>query len=374
MALIPPPGLIDGTLKRRILAARGGRAQFHHLVVESVEPLTADSVTITFAVPPELAQAYRFTPGQHVTIRSDHGAPDSRRSYSIAATPGGPLRIGVKVIPGGAFSGWAATTLRAGDRLEVMTPTGEFGIAPEPAVARHHVAVAAGSGITPIFSIVAALLAGEPDSAVTLLYGSRSSAEIMFTEDLADLKDAHPGRFQLLHTLSREPQSAVIRAGRLDAGKLADLIDAFGLRDADTWFLCGPAAAVTTWQQVLAATGVDPARVRRELFHAESAQAPRAVPVGAPATSTLTFTLDGRRSQVGLVAGETVLDAVLRVRADAPFACRGGVCGTCRAVVTEGSAAMDSNFALEGDELERGFVLTCQARPTAHALSVDYDR
>lgn len=374
MALIPPPGLIDGTLERRILAARPGRPRFHRLVVDSVERLTADSVAITFAVPPELAQAYRFTPGQHLTIRSDHGAPDSRRSYSIAAAPGGPLRIGVKTIPGGAFSGWAATTLRSGDSLEVMTPTGEFGITPDLMAVRRHMAVAAGSGITPIFSIVSALLEGEPDSSVTLLYGSRSSAEIMFTEDLADLKDAHPERFQLLHTLSREPQAAAIRAGRLDAAKLAALIDAFELADADTWFLCGPAAAVRTWQQVLAEVEVEPARIRRELFHAESAQAPRAVPSEAPTTTTLTFTLDGRSSEVGLAAGETVLDAVLRVRAEAPFACRGGVCGTCRAVLSEGEVEMDANFALEPDELERGFVLTCQARPTTGALRVDFDR
>ncbi|MGQ0623660.1 MAG: 2Fe-2S iron-sulfur cluster-binding protein [Sporichthyaceae bacterium] len=374
MALIPPPGLIDGTLQRRILAARPGRPQFHDLVVESVEALTADSVAITFAVPAELAPAYRFTPGQHVTIRSDHGAPGSRRSYSIAAPPGGPLRVGVKAIPGGAFSGWAATDLRPGDRLEVMTPTGEFGIVPDLTAARHHVAIAAGSGITPILSIVAALLAGEPGSSVSLLYGSRSSAEIMFTEELADLKDAHPERFQLLHTLSREPQAAAIRAGRLDAGKLAALIAAFELAGADTWFLCGPAAAVATWYQVLADAGVDPARVRRELFHAFAAPAPPAVTLAAPTTSSVTFILDGRSSQVSLRPGETVLDAVLRLRADAPFACRGGVCGTCRAVLSEGSAEMDSNYALEPDEVERGFVLTCQARPTSGALRVDFDR
>lgn len=358
------------------LAPPRPRAAFHLLTVAAVESLTSDSVAVTFEVPPDLAGAYRFRPGQHLTIRSDHGAPNSRRSYSIASPVGGPLRVGIKRIPGGAFSGWAVRDLRPGMQLEVMTPMGEFGTDIRPATARHHVALAAGSGITPVLSIVASVLAGEPASTVTLLYGSRGSAQIMFGEELADLKDSHPARFQLLHFLSREPQASPLRAGRLDAVKLDGVLGPLVPTDADAWYLCGPNQAVAEWEAVLAARGVDSARVHRELFHAGPVQPPRrsAPVVDDGPHRTVYFTLDGRSGEIEISPEETVLDGVLRLRPDAPFACRGGVCGTCRATVSSGTVEMDANFALEPDELERGFVLTCQARPTSDEVTVDYDR
>ncbi|GAA0637600.1 phenylacetate-CoA oxygenase/reductase subunit PaaK [Sporichthya brevicatena] len=352
------------------------RAAFHTLTVAAVEPLTSDSVAVTFDVPPELAEAYRFRPGQHLTIRSDHGRANARRSYSIATPVGGPLRIGVKRLPGGAFSTWACADLRPGMQLEVMTPKGNFGTDISPDTARHHVALGAGSGITPLLSIVASVLAGEPRSTVTLLYGSRGSAQIMFGEELADLKDSYPSRFQLLHFLSREPQASPLRAGRLDADKLDGVLGPLVPLDADAWYLCGPNDAVGTWAGVLEARGVDPARVHREIFHRGAPVSPAKVDsthVDGP-HSTVYFTLDGRSGEVEISPEETVLDGVLRLRPDAPYACRGGVCGTCRATVTSGTAAMDANFALEDDELERGFVLTCQARPKGPELTVDYDR
>lgn len=351
---------------------------FHRLRVAAVEELTADSIAVTFDVPADLREAYRFTPGQHLTIRSDHGGAGTRRSYSIASPVGGPLRVGIKHLSGGAFSGWAVRELRAGMELEVMTPAGEFGIQLHPELTRHHVALAAGSGITPVLSIVASVLAGEPHSTLTLLYGSRGSDEIMFGEELADLKDAHAARFQLLHFLSREPQASPLRAGRLDAAKLDRVLGPLVQLQADGWYLCGPNEAVASWAGVLAARGVDPARVHRELFHAGpiAAPPPRLTTPGVTAgvRRTLVFRLDGRSAEVQLGAEETVLDGVLRVRPDAPFACRGGVCGTCRATITDGTVAMDQNYALEPDELERGLVLTCQARPTTASVTVDYDR
>lgn len=348
------------------------RSTFHALTVAAVERLTDDAVAVTFDVPADLADAYRFTPGQHLTIRSAHGGPGSRRSYSIAAPVGGPLRIGVKHLPGGAFSTYATQDLKVGDVLDVMTPAGTFGTPAGATGGRHVVALAAGSGITPVLSIVATLLEREPDSTVTVLYGSRSSENVMFAEDLEDLKNRHPARLALFHFLSREPQVIPLREGRLDAGKLRVLLGTVAPLDAEDWYLCGPGEAVQEWLAELTAVGVPSERVHRELFHAGPViHAPRAQ---ARAAGALEFTLDGRTSRTDFQSGDTVLDAVLRVRPDAPFACRGGVCGTCRAGLLGGEVAMDANYALEGDELDRGFVLTCQARPTTDAVTVDFDR
>lgn len=348
------------------------RSTFHALTVAAVERLTDDAVAVTFDVPPDLADAYRFTPGQHLTIRSDHGGPGSRRSYSIASPVGGPLRIGVKHLPGGAFSTFATTQLRPGDVLDVMTPAGTFGVASGRTAARHIVALAAGSGITPVLSIVATALAQEPDTHVTVLYGSRSSQNVMFAEDLEDLKNAFPARLALFHFLSREPQIIPLREGRLDGEKLRALLGTVAPLDADDWYLCGPGEAVEEWRAALEAAGVAHERVHRELFHAGPVvHAPR---VATTTAGALEFTLDGRTSRTEFRSGDTVLDAVLRVRPDAPFACRGGVCGTCRAHLLGGEVAMDANYALEGDELDRGFVLTCQARPTTDDVTVDFDR
>jgi ring-1,2-phenylacetyl-CoA epoxidase subunit PaaE len=382
MAAIPPRWLTEERLARAVAAADPTapprRAVFHSLAVAAVERLTADAIAVTFDVPPHLAAAYRFTAGQHLTIRSDHGGVGVRRSYSLASpAPDGPLRIGVKRLPGGAFSSWAVAELRAGDRLDVMTPAGTFGIPLEPDRPRHHVAVAVGSGITPVLSVLATLLAGEPESRVTLLYGNRTTEDVMFLEDLEDLKNRYPARFHVLHVLSREPQEFPLRAGRLDAAKLGEVLDALVPTDGvDAWFLCGPHALVDDWRAVLLARDVAPATMHRELFHAGPALAPAPRPAGpdpGEGVHRVGFTLDGRSSEILVAAGEAVLDGVLRVRADAPFACRGGVCGTCRARLVSGEVAMTENYALESDELGAGYVLTCQARPLTDSVTVDYD-
>jgi ring-1,2-phenylacetyl-CoA epoxidase subunit PaaE len=350
---------------------------FHTLRVSDVTPLTDDSVCITFDVPPELSADYDFVHGQHVNIRTSRAGDDVRRSYSICSPAGsGRLRIGVKVLPGGHFSGFAAGRLVPGDRLDVMTPTGRFHTQLDAANRKHYAAVAAGSGITPILSIVATVLEREPDSRVTLVYANRTSRTIMFLEELEDLKDRYRDRFQLIHVLSREAREAELLSGRLDAGRFTKIAEALLPADTvDDWFLCGPYEMVVELQRALSELGADPAHVHTELFHVESAPPPRPPSAADEGEgSAVTITLDGRSTSFKLKGSDVpVLDAVLRVRGDAPFACKGGVCGTCRAKVLEGEVAMDTNYALEADEVAAGYVLTCQSHPVSETLRVDYD-
>ena len=353
------------------------RAAFHPLRVKAVTPLTEDSVSIEFEVPPELADDYDFVQGQHLTIRTSLAGDDVRRSYSICSpAKSGRLRIGVKVLPGGHFSGFAHGRLRVGDVLDVMTPTGRFNTPLDAANAKHYCAIAAGSGITPIISIVATALAQEPKSFVTLIYANRTSRSIMFLEELEDLKDRYRSRFQLLHVLSREEQDAELLSGRLDAARLTKITETLvPVETVDEWFLCGPYAMVHDLRDALVAQGVDKAHVHSELFHVDtSPPVPRTTPAAIGEGAAVTINLDGRRSTFRLASDDVpVLEAALRVRSDAPFACKGGVCGTCRAKVVEGSVEMDTNYALEPDELAAGYVLTCQSHPTSETLVLDFD-
>jgi ring-1,2-phenylacetyl-CoA epoxidase subunit PaaE len=351
-----------------------GRAVFHPLRVSEVERLTEDAVAITFDVPPELAEAYRFTPGQHVTVRTPAAGDDLRRNYSICSSlDSGRLRIGVKHIPGGGFSTYALKKLQPGDEIDVMTPTGRFCTEPSPGRSRRLACVAAGSGITPVLSILSSVLDREPASSATLLYGNRSSASVMFLEELQDLKDRFPARLQLVNVLSRERPDIELLAGRIDGPKLERFLDTL-LRpeSVDEWYLCGPHEMVDELRTTLRVRGVPRDHVHTELFHAGPVAAPSAVE--ATGDCELTAVLDGRRSTTRLAKdGPPVLEAVLGVRSDAPFACRGGVCGTCRAKLIEGTVRMDQCYALEPEEVRRGYVLTCQSHPTSDRLVVDYD-
>ncbi|HSK28214.1 MAG TPA: 1,2-phenylacetyl-CoA epoxidase subunit PaaE [Jiangellales bacterium] len=351
---------------------------FHRLRVSEVERLTDDAVAVTFAVPPELAEDYRFRAGQHVNVRTVTGAGDDvRRSYSICASPGsGRLRIAVKRIPDGAFSSYALETLAPGDEIDVMTPAGRFTPHLDPGQAKHYAALTAGSGITPVLSIVAAVLETEPGSRVTLLYGNRTSRSVMFLEDLEDLKDRYLDRFHLAHVLSREEQDGALTSGRLDRDRVALVLRTLLPPDTvDEWFLCGPYDMVVGARDVLVEHGVDRSHVHAELFHVgDTPPPPPPADAGVAGASEVTVVLDGRRTSFDLPpAGPAVLDAVLGVRSDAPFACKGGVCGTCRAKVLEGSVRMDRNYALEESEVERGYVLTCQSHPTAQRVVLDFD-
>jgi ring-1,2-phenylacetyl-CoA epoxidase subunit PaaE len=368
----------------RTPATAGGtrHAVFHPLRVADVERLTDDAVAVTFDVPEALADEYRFVQGQHVTVRTDATGDDVRRNYSICApVSSGRLRIAVKRLDGGAFSGYALERLAPGDTLEVMTPTGRFFTELDPANARHYCCVAAGSGITPVLSIIATTLETEPRSRVTLLYANRTSQTVMFLEELEDLKDRYRERFHLVHLFSREPRDVEMFSGRLDGDRMRRLLDTILPVDTvDDWFLCGPYDMVTELRETLTAAGADRRHVHAELFHVGATPRPRRTEAPTQADekavegAEVTIVLDGRQSRFRLGAADVpVLDAALAVRGDAPFACKGGVCGTCRAKVVEGSVEMDQNWALEPDEVERGYVLTCQSHPTSPTLVLDYD-
>ena len=344
------------------------RPEFHQLQVSAIDVLTEDAVALSLAVPERLRAAYAFTAGQHVAIRVP--GDDIRRSYSLCVPPTAPeLRIGVKRLPGGMFSQKVLEDLRVGDGLEVMTPMGRFGSA--LAGLRRPAFVAAGSGITPVLSMVTSSLADPEVVEVTVIDCNRTQRDVMFLDELADLKDLHPTRLQLVHVLTREPQESALLSGRLDTDRLRQIRAAL-VGEADGWFLCGPFDLVTTVHEALVVDGVDPGTIHTELFHAEAL--PPAAAVVTPAAGTeVTATLGGLQTSFTVRPGEHVLDALLRVRGDAPYACKGGVCGTCRAHLSEGSVSMDANWALEPDEVAHGYVLTCQSRPTSERLTLDYD-
>ncbi|GHI97631.1 1,2-phenylacetyl-CoA epoxidase subunit PaaE [Streptomyces olivaceus] len=351
------------------------RPAFHRLRVAAVERLCADAVAVRFEVPDELAGAYAFAPGQSLTLRREVDGRDERRSYSICAAAGSAPRIGVRVVPGGLFSAWLVDEVRPGDTVEVMTPTGLF--TPDLTVPGHHVLIAAGSGITPMVSIAESVLAADDRSTVTLFYGNRRTGTVMFADELADLKDLHPARFQLAHVLSREPREAELLSGRLDAERLTALVGSLvDVEAAGHWWLCGPQGMVADAQQVLAGLGVPADRVHRELFFAGD-EPVREVhhEEGGPRgpVSEVTVTLDGRSTTASLSRERSILDGAQQTRPDLPFACKGGVCGTCRALVTDGKADMRRNYALEAAEVDAGYVLTCQSYPVSEQLTVDYD-
>jgi ring-1,2-phenylacetyl-CoA epoxidase subunit PaaE len=354
---------------------------FHPLVVASVDRLTDDAVAITFLVPDELRDVYAFDAGQHLTVRTEIDGVEVRRNYSICAPASSRrLRVAVKRLEGGVFSAFATGALAAGDLVDVMTPTGRFVPRLEAAQAKHYCAIAAGSGITPVLSIVASVLEVEPDSSVTLIYGNRTTRSVMFLDELADLKDRYPTRFQLINVLSREQQDVELFHGRIDAVKLTRLMDTLVPADSvDEWFLCGPFAMVEQARDTLLAAGVPAGRVHMELFHVEG-EAPRAAGADADpgrdeGSSSVTITLDGRATTFDVPRGGTrILDAALAVRGDAPYACKGGVCGTCRAKLVSGEVAMERNYALEPDEIESGFVLACQSSPTSDEVVLDFDQ
>jgi len=349
---------------------------FYPLVVKDVERLTDDSAAITFTVPEDLARGFAFAAGQCLTIRRG----EERRSYSICAPVGASPRIGVREVAGGALSGWLAREVRPGDIVEALPPSGGF--TPDLTAAANHVLIAAGSGITPMVSIAASVLAADDKSTVTLLYGNRRSATVMFADEVADLKDAYPTRMRIIHVLSREPQEVELYSGRLDRDRLAKLLPAtVDVATVDHWWLCGPLGMATDAADALAALGVDAGRIHRELFWVGDDPPPTsparsmAVHDEDPAIdgASVTVSLDGRSSTFTLPAGAAVLDGAQQVRPDLPFACKGGVCGTCRAKVTQGAAVMRRNYALEEYEVKAGYILTCQALPSTDEITVDYD-
>ncbi|MCX4512040.1 2Fe-2S iron-sulfur cluster-binding protein [Streptomyces sp. NBC_01619] len=349
---------------------------FHPLRVSEVERLTDDSVAVTLMVPAELREAFRHTPGQHIALRrTGANGEEIRRTYSIcspaALTGEDPvLRVGIRLVDGGEFSTYALKELSVGDTVEVMQPMGRFVLEPR---AGHFAAIVGGSGVTPVLSIAATLLARQPEARFCLIRSDRTAASTMFLEEVADLKDRYPDRFQLVTVLSREEQQAGLPSGRLDQERLTALLPALlPVPEVDGWFLCGPFGLVQGAERTLRGLGVDRSRIHEEIFHVDDAPAP--APVAAPEHSRLTATLDGRSGSWPVQEGESLLETVLRARSDAPYACKGGVCGTCRAFLVSGEVRMDRNFALEQEETDAGYVLACQSRPMTSDVELDFDR
>jgi ring-1,2-phenylacetyl-CoA epoxidase subunit PaaE len=355
-------------------------SRFHRLPIARIEPETRDAVAITFTVPDALADEFRYEPGQHLTLKADIDGADVRRSYSICSPKDDRvLRVAIKRAAGGVFSTWANESLKAGDVVEVMAPMGHFN-APLDAGARHHyVGFAAGSGITPILSIVATTLAGEPRSHFTLFYGNRASGTVMFREELASLKDRFLDRFNLVHVLSREAQDIEILHGRIDRARADALLDRWvPLAEVDAVFVCGPEGMMDAVGEALKGRGYPESRVKIERFAAsipKKAEHKVARPPAGRTETEVTVILDGVRKSYTLDrTRENLLDAGLANGIELPYSCKGGVCSTCRCKLLEGEVDMDVNFALEDYEVARGFILTCQSYPASDKVTVDYDQ
>ncbi|MBV8592462.1 MAG: 2Fe-2S iron-sulfur cluster binding domain-containing protein [Acetobacteraceae bacterium] len=353
------------------------RPHFYPLVVAEVRRETPSAVSIAFAIPDALRPQYRFKAGQHLTLRTRLGSQEVRRSYSICAgIDDTELRIAVKRQEGGIFSAWIHDSVKAGDVMEVLTPTGRFILEPEPDHPRLHAAFVAGSGITPVLSIMKTVLAREPASHFFLFYGSRSTNEILFHEAIEDLKDRYINRLSVFYVLSRERQDLDILNGRLDRAK-ATLLLAKALPGCPVGqaYVCGPFGMIADAEAALLDSGARPDQIHIERFTSALAGRPRPPqPVAAQAPHAIAAIIrDGVCTEVPVAEGEAVLDAALRAGLDMPYACKGGMCSTCRARVVEGTTDMEVNYALQPWEIEAGFVLTCQARPKSNFILIDYD-
>jgi len=351
-------------------------AEFHRLEVAAVDRLTVESVAIEFTVPEGLEDAFSFVAGQHVIVRHEIDGHDVRRSYSLCIpADSGRVRVAVKQVAEGLFSTFANKELRAGMALEVTPPIGDFTITPDPTRRGVYCAIAAGSGITPVMSIVATLLRDEPECDVYLIYGNRHGGSVMFLEELADLKDRYLDRLTLVHVLSRESSQIPLFEGRLDQPKIAEMLDALvPVAEVDRWFLCGPLGVVEAAQAELRGRGVADDRIGHELFFDERPPETPRVMAGDETGTVVRFTLGGRTSEVRVASdGPPILDYVLSVRSDAPFSCRNGACASCRALVTVGAVEMHHNWCLTEAEVAAGQILSCQSRPVSDEIVLTYD-
>jgi ring-1,2-phenylacetyl-CoA epoxidase subunit PaaE len=358
-------------------------AKFHALQVKDVRKETADCVSVAFKVPESLASAFTFQAGQYLTLRHTIDGAEVRRSYSICSGAADKeLRVAIKQVPAGKFSTYANHILKEGDVLDVMTPMGKFTPKKDASGGKHYLLIASGSGITPIISILKTVLQQDAQSTVTLLYGNKSKSSIIFREDIEAMKNNYMQRLSVMHVLSREQMEAELFNGRIGADKckalaMHKLID---IAQTDEAFICGPEAMILEVKDTLLDLGMDGNKVHVELF--SSPEQPNVKhekwvaehASDATQTSKVSITLDGNTFEMDLAYnGDTILDAALKMGADLPFACKGGVCCTCRARVMEGKIDMELNYALEKDEVEKGFVLTCQSHPRSERVVIDFD-
>lgn len=353
---------------------------FYPLRVIDVQPETAEAIAVTLEPPTDAADLFRFAPGQHLTLRAEIGDEDIRRNYSLFVPPGeGTLRIAIKRVAGGRFSGWAETGLRRGATIASMRPAGHFTWAFDPARARNYVAFAGGSGITPILSLLATGLAIERDSQFTLLFGNRSSDSIMFLEDLAALKDRYLGRFQLYHFLTAEADDVALFNGRMNEQRIAEILASLiDPAQVDAAFICGPGQMMDTAERALLDAGMDPDHVLVERFstgkQSEAEFEAQREATRKAAGAEVRVTLEGRRRLVPFAEEQgNILDSARAAGIAAPYACKAGVCATCRAKLTAGRVRMLANYGLSKEEVAAGYILTCQAVPETGDVAVDYD-
>lgn len=352
---------------------------FEKLRIKDIRKETADCVSIAFDVPVTLQQAFSYKQGQYLTLRCFINNEEIRRSYSLCSSPlDNEWRIAVKKVADGSFSTYANTSLQIGDTLDVMPPMGKFYTDTDIVHTKQYVAIAAGSGITPIISIIKTILQSEPASTVTLVYGNRNRHSIIFREELEALKNKHISRFRLIHVLSREITDAAINTGRIDTTKCDELFTRMVNPQADEFFICGPEQMTFCVKDFLLHKGVDAKKVHVELFTASrqpaKARAAAATTGDEQPTSRITVKLDGTAFDFDLAYdSDNILDAALFHGADLPYSCKGGVCCTCRARLVEGQVDMEVNYALEPEEVAQGFILTCQAHPRSEKVVVDFD-
>jgi ring-1,2-phenylacetyl-CoA epoxidase subunit PaaE len=353
---------------------------FHTLTVSNINRETADCVSVAFEVPDNLVEEFKFLPGQYLTLRTTIHGEDVRRSYSICSSPlDGELRVAIKEVEGGVFSTYANRSLKEGEEMRVMTPQGNFILQPKAENKNTYVAFAAGSGITPMMSIIKAGLEIEPDSNFILFYGNRSTSSIIFRDELDDLKSTHLNRLEVHHILSREDQGSDLLLGRIDGDKVKSCSgNFFDPAEVAGYYLCGPGSMIEAATETLQGLGVEKDKIHFELFnatgHADKVDHSKPVVSGTKITSTVSVVLDGDETHFEMTStGKTILDAALDAGADVPFACKGAVCCTCRAKVLEGSAVMEMNYALMDDEVADGYILTCQSHPTSERVVVSYD-
>jgi ring-1,2-phenylacetyl-CoA epoxidase subunit PaaE len=360
--------------------------KFHDLSVANIAPEAAGAVAITLQVPTELQSGFNFKAGQFLTLRATIDGNDVRRSYSISSSENsfkrnGTLEVGIRPVQGGVFSNWAATKLKVGDVMRVMPADGRFIVQRPRAI--HRVGFAAGSGITPILSILATTLELQPESKFTLVYGNRRMDSVMFNESLQDLKDRYPNRLTLIHVLSRQAQEVPLLEGRIDEDKVKEIVSSLlPAASMDEVFICGPEAMIEATEKALIEVGVPARNIRTERFTSPTLEALPAnerkqVVLGHTPESkgevALTIVLDGKKHQMQMSVTDKILDVALAAGLDLPYSCKGGVCCTCRAKVMQGSVVMEKNFTLEKWEAEQGFVLSCQAKPTSKEVVMSFD-
>ncbi len=353
---------------------------FHPVQVKEVRRETPDCVSVLLDIPGHLQQDFAFKQGQSLTLRTIINDQEIRRTYSICSSPlEKEWRVAIKKVDGGLFSSFANQDLKKGDLLEIMQPVGRFYTELNPSHTKNYVAFAAGSGITPVLSLVKTTLATEPHSTFTLVYGNRSRNSIIFFEELEGLKNRYMERFNLVHVLSREKTDTPVNAGRIDSSKLRELEKLVDYTATDDFFICGPEEMIFSVRDYLLEKGIDRSRIHFELFTTPGQSVAQKTTVTAPAAtgalSQVTIQLDGRSFDFEMPASGTqsILDAALQQGADLPYACKGGVCCTCKAKLLEGSVHMDVHWGLEDEEISQGYILTCQSHPTAARLRVDFD-